>query len=230
MLKLITTLFRGASAAAEEQLADRHALLLLDQQLRDAAAAVDRSKKALAIAIAQEAEEARRLDDTLARIADLEERVAAALAANRDALATEGAEAIAALETDRDAMTAARGAFEREIAALRAAVTNATRRLSELERGRRTAQAAEAVRRLRSGAGASASTTALGDAEATLKRLRQRQLEEAEADAALRRIDAETAPSAIAERLEAEGFGKRTRSTAASVLERLRQRSGQAPN
>jgi phage shock protein A len=88
MLKLITTLFRGASAAAEEQLADRHALLLLDQQLRDAAAAVDRSKKALAIATAQEAEEARRLDDTLARIADLEERVAGALAANRDALAT----------------------------------------------------------------------------------------------------------------------------------------------
>lgn len=230
MLKLLTTLFRGASAAAEEQFADRHALLLLDQQLRDAAAAVERGKKALAIAIAQEEAEARRFADTQARIADLEERVAAALAAGRDDLATDGAEAIVSLETDRDAVAAARSTFGREIAVLRQEVANASRRLAEADRGRRTAQAAEAVRRLRSGPGAErVSATALADAEATLKRLRERQVQDAAADAALYRVDHETAPQSAADRLEAEGFGKRTRPTAAAVLDRLRQRNATGP-
>ena len=43
MFKLVTTLVRGAAAAAEEQLTDRHALLILDQHIRDAAAGVDRA-------------------------------------------------------------------------------------------------------------------------------------------------------------------------------------------
>jgi hypothetical protein len=40
MFKTVLTLFRGSLAAAEEELEDRSALLILDQQMRDAAAAV----------------------------------------------------------------------------------------------------------------------------------------------------------------------------------------------
>ena len=54
MFKTIVTLMRGAAAAAEEQVVDRSALLILDQQVRDAASAIERSKRALAIAIAQD--------------------------------------------------------------------------------------------------------------------------------------------------------------------------------
>ena len=39
MLNLISTLVRGAAARAAEDLHDRHAFLILEQQLRDAAAA-----------------------------------------------------------------------------------------------------------------------------------------------------------------------------------------------
>src|SRR4029453_11846371 len=79
MLKFLLTLTRGAVAAAEEEAADRHALLILDQQMRDATAAVERSRRALGVAIAQEQAEAKRLEDTLARISDLEARAVAAL-------------------------------------------------------------------------------------------------------------------------------------------------------
>ena len=231
MFKILTTLFRGAAAAAEERVADQHALLILDQQIREVAAAVDRSKKALAVAMAQEAEEARRLATTEARIADLETRTAEALNAGRDDLAQEGAEAIANLETDRNAIAESRATFAREIAGLRRAVDQAGRRLAELERGRRVAQAAESVRRLRVG---SASTSAYGnstlaEAEATLKRLRERQTEAAAADEALKQIDAETAPVSVAEKLEAAGFGAKTRPSAAEVLERLRRRNAAGP-
>ena len=56
--------------------------------------------------------EAKRLEGTIARIADLEVRVKAALKAGNEGIAREGAEAIAALEADRDAAEKARTLFD----------------------------------------------------------------------------------------------------------------------
>ena len=151
MFKTMFTLIRGAAARAEEEVADRSALMILDQQIRDAAAAIERSKRALALAIAQDEAEGKRLDTTLKRIADLEERGVAALAGGREDLAAEAAEAIAVMEADRDAIGEARRVFSAEIGQLKATVASAGRRLSELERGRRIALAAESVRRLKAG-------------------------------------------------------------------------------
>jgi phage shock protein A len=228
MLKTFLTLVRGSIAAAEEEVADRSALLILEQQIRDAAAAIERGKRALALAIAQDDAEGKRLETTLARIADLEERAVAALDGGREDLATEAAETIAVLEADRDAIREARATYAGEISRLRGAVANAGRRLAELERGRRIAQAAEAVRRLKCGASGVAGDAALADAEATLRRLRERQAEDAAVDAALHSLDAQAAPADVASRLEAAGFGKRTRSTTDDVLERLRRKRAEA--
>src|ERR1700750_981136 len=98
MIKTWVTLMRGAAAQAEEEFADRSALLILDQQIRDSAAGIERSKRALALAIAQDESEGKRLEATLKRIADLEERTVAALAGGREDLAGEAAEAIAVME------------------------------------------------------------------------------------------------------------------------------------
>ena len=225
MLKTLITLIRGATSRAEEEVADRSALLILDQQIRDAAAATDRAKRALALAIAQDDAEAKRLERTLSGIADLETRATGALAAGREDLAREAAEAIALMETDRDAIREARATFAREISTMKTAVAGATLRLAELERGRRIAQAAEAVRRLKSdGVAGPTGVAALVEAETTLKRLRERQAEDAAASAALEALDGASGKT-IANRLEAEGFGPRTRPTAADVLDRLKRRS-----
>lgn len=225
MFKTFLTLLRGQVAAAEGDLLDRSALLILDQQIRDAAAAIERGKRALALAIAQDEAEAKRFEATLSRIADLEERTAAALAGGREDLAAEAAETIAALEADRDAIREARATYGGEIARLRRAVGEATRRLGDLERGRRIAQAADAVRRLKLGPAGHAGSADLAEAEATLRRLRERQMEDAATDAALQSLGQETGPAGVADKLEAAGFGKRTRPTAADVLERLRRRN-----
>jgi phage shock protein A len=232
MLKIFLTLTRGAKAAAEEAFTDRNALLILRQQIRDAAAAIERSKQALAIAIAHEEAEGKRLNVTVTRIADLEERAAAALAAGSDELACEAAGMIVILEADRDAIRQARASFATEIATLRQAVANASNRLADLERGRRIAEAAEAVRRMKSAGRAPSveGTAAIADAESTLLRLRERQTEQSSIDAALHSLDRSAAPADIASRLEDAGFGKRTRSAAADVLERLRQRNASAQN
>ncbi|MBT1511111.1 PspA/IM30 family protein [Bradyrhizobium sp. SRL28] len=223
MFKTVLTLFRGSVAAAGEELEDRSALLILDQQMRDAAAAVERSKRTLALAIAGDQQEGRRLDATNARIADLEVRATAALDGGREDLAREAAQSIANLEADRDAAMTARTLFASEITRMKRQVASAEARITELERGRRIARASEAVRALRRGGVEAARPyeSTLPEAENTLKRLRERQIEAQAASDALIELDAATGPQATAERLAEQGFGPRLKSTADDVLARL---------
>ena len=229
MFKTVFTLFRGSVAVAEEALEDRTALLILDQQMRDTAASLDRSKRALALAIAQDQQEGRKLEATNARIADLEVRAGAALEGGREDLAREAAEAIANLEADRDAAMTARALFASEITRLKRYVGGAEARITELDRGRRIARAAEAVRIARRG-GFEATRpyeSTLSEAEATLRRLRERQTECQAADEALLELDAVNGPLSVAEKLSEQGFGPRIKSTADDVLARLKARRTQ---
>ncbi len=230
MFKTVFTLFRGSVAAVEEELEDRSALLILDQQMRDAGAAVERSKRSLALAIAGDQQEGRRLDATNARIADLEVRATAALDGGREDLAREAAQAIANLEADRDAAMTARTLFASEITRMKRQVANAEARITELDRGRRIARAAEAVRALRRGGieAARPYESTLPEAENTLKRLRERQIEAQAASDALVELDAATGPLATAEKLAEQGFGPRLKSTADDVLARLNAKRTQA--
>ncbi|AUC93041.1 MULTISPECIES: PspA/IM30 family protein [Bradyrhizobium] len=224
MFKTVLTLFRGTVAVAEEELQDRTALVILDQQMRDAAAAVDRSKRTLALAIAGDQQEGRRLEAAHARIADLEVRASAALDGGREDLAREAAQAIANLEAERDAAMTARTLFASEITRLKRHVASAEARIAELDRGRRLARASEAVRSLRR-TGIEAARpyeSTLPEAEATLKRLRERQMEAQAADEALFEIDTASGPLVVAERLAEQGFGPRMKSTADDVLARLK--------
>lgn len=223
MLKTLITLMRGGVAKAAEDVADRNALLILDQQIRDGGAAFDRAKKALAVAIGQDRQEAARISATTSRIADLEQRVIAALAANDEDAAREGAETLAVLEGDRDAAQSARSLFAAEIMKLRRHVTQAQVRLGELDRGRRIARASEAVRDLRRGRVEDARPyeATLAEAETTLKRLRERQMEADAADQAFDELDG-AATETVTERLAAKGYGNRLRPSPDAILERLR--------
>ena len=93
MFKALITLVRGRTVTIAAEIADQNALVILDQQMRDASGALERAKRALAVAIAQDNQEGQRLDATRARIEDLETRAVAALEAGRNDLATEAAEA-----------------------------------------------------------------------------------------------------------------------------------------
>jgi phage shock protein A len=231
MFKTLLTIVRGRQAEAVEAFADANALTLLDQQIRDAGADLDRARRALAIARAQDGAERQRIQGLRDKIADLEVRALAALDGAREDLAAEAAEAIAGLETDLAAASAAQTSFTRECEKLKRMSVDAERRFAELERGRRAARAAEAIRRLRARGGQElgGGASALKDAEATLKRLRERQLEDEAATAAMEAMEQGAGADLVAEKLEAAGFGDATRPTAKSVLERLKQARAAAP-
>jgi phage shock protein A len=227
MLKTLVTLVRGRTFAIAEEVADQNALLILDQQMRDASGALDKAKKALAVALAQDGQEGQRLDTTRARIEDLETRAVAAIGRGRDDLATEAAEAIAILEAERDASVTARALFAAEINKLKGHVLQQQMRFSQLERGRRIARAAEAVRLVRRGRieGTPIFAGTLAEAEATLDRLREHQVEADAAETALDGLDTATGPIAVADRLSAEGFGPRLKPNTADILARLKERA-----
>jgi phage shock protein A len=215
MFKQLMTLFRANANAATDELARRNALLILDQQMSDTGAALAQAKRALALAIGEDAQEAARLDMLQARIAGLEERARTALAGGREDLALAAAEAIAELEIDQAAAREARRLFGLEITRLRSSLREAEQRFAALHRGRRLARVGEAVRRSRGFTGA----LGLNEAEATLDALRQRQALEAAADDAMQSLQA--APRTIELRLGEAGFGD-CRPNAAAILARLK--------
>lgn len=215
MFKQMLTLFRANANAAGEEMAERNALLILDQQIRDAGAAITQAQRALALAMGEDAQEAARLDALAGRIAGLEARARAALAGGREDLAMAAAETIAELEMDSTAAQEARRLFGLEISRLRASLREAEQRFAGLHRGRRLARVGEAVRRSRFFAG----SLGLNEAQATLDKLRQRQALDAAADTALQSIQA--APQTIELRLGEAGFGE-SRPNAAQILARLK--------
>ena len=131
------------------------------------------------------------------------------------------------MEADRDAIKEARAAFAADVAQLKSSVAHAGHRLAELERGRRIALAAELVRRLKARSGPPAAPAwprlpmpkgrSSGCASG-----RPRMPPPMPPMTALRPASIPTPPLS---RLEAAGYGKRTKPTAADVLARLREKA-----
>lgn len=224
MLKVLTTLMRGAAAEAEEALFDANAVRILEQQLRDAASALEHAKRDLACVIAHRSSEARAIDALGAKIAELEESGARAIAGGREDLAGDVAIVIAATEDERAERRKAVEPLDREILRLRELRADGRRRLAELARGLETARAQQALRRagangrraLATGAGA------LRDAELTLQKIRDSSLKAEDLAKAEATLDVETQGSDIAQRLSDAGFGPESKTKPADVLERLR--------
>jgi phage shock protein A len=227
MLKTLVTLMRGRAFEAEQRIKDQNALALLDQQMRDAAAIVERARKALALAMAQERQETQRLDQIRAQIIDLEQRAMAALQGGREDLAVQAAQRLAMLEADADASTRARRLFATEIGKLDARMRKQAARLADLERGRRIARAAHATRATRRGGFEPAyiRENTIADAEATLARLREQQIETEAAQTALDALILAQDAENVAEMLAKEGFGPAKEPRVADILAGLKQKA-----
>ena len=177
------------------------------------------------MAMAHRDAEARRLAVLQAALSDLEARAVAALQGGRPDLAREAADAILAAEADLAAVQEAHDGFRDGVEAMRTAYADAGRRLAALQRGRASAKAAEAVRRLHAAPAQGAAPATLRDAEATLARLRQRQADDGAVESALATLEHD-APASLVARLGAEGFGPRTAPALDDVMLRLRAKAG----
>lgn len=220
MFKQFFALVRGRSFDAAETVLDGSALVILRQQIRDCAEAVNAARRAVAIAMAQNEQEISHCKRLIERIADLETRTIAAIEQGKSELARDAAESIACLEAERDASLEAQRTFAGEIDRLKRVVRASEMRLREIERGQRLASAAEKTRRLRETVPGCGLST-LKDAEATLARLRDRQKHMELTAAAMEQLDLTNNPASVSERLAEAGCGMPLKSTADAVLARL---------
>ena len=227
MFKLISTLLRGRAHDAEQAFADRNAMPLLAQQIRDSAQSIHSARRSVAIAIAQNEQEKAQHAAIIARIDDLDTRACAALASGNEDLAREAAEAIAYLEAERDQSERAQAQFTTAIEKLKGIVRTSEARLRELQRGERLARATEEAQKL-DVAAAGAGFATLDDAEETLARLRLRQTQNELTAAALKSMETSIRPAGIIEKLANAGYGAPLRSSADDVLARLRRRVNSA--
>ncbi|APO79468.1 PspA/IM30 family protein (plasmid) [Rhizobium etli 8C-3] len=227
MFNLIVTLLRGRAHDAERALAERNALPLLSQQIRDAAHAIQSARRAVAVAIAQDEQEKSHYTMIQSRIKDLETRTLAALEKGSEALAREAAATIACLEAERDASEKAQAQFTTAIAKLKGVVRTAEGRLQDLQRGERLARATEQAQKLdRAAAGSGLAT--LDGAEETLTRLRARQSQNDTIASVLKEMDCAPGSAGIIEKLANAGCGAPLRSSADDILAKLRTRINNA--
>jgi phage shock protein A len=222
MMKVLNLLTRGAIADQAQTLHDANAVVILRQQIRDAAGALAIARRELAVAMAYHAAEERALAALGSRIDTVSDGARKALAEGREDLGQDAATLIAALEDERGDRQAAMDRFAAEINGLKALVLAGQARLHDLDRGLQTARATEAVRRagLNGRRVVAMSTGALGEAEETLARLRSRQQGETDICDALATLGAEAAGD-VEQRLNAAGFGA-GRTDPKAVLDRLR--------
>lgn len=222
MLNLFKTLILGSAARAEEQVTDIFAIDLIEQKIREADSALGAAKTTLAALIVRERSERQLLETVEARIADLEGRARAALAAGREDLAADAAVAIADLENERALRRSTLDQLGQRIARTRAAVEKANRRIIDLRQGLISARAADAERRAQRSVNRSLGNNhAAREAEELIARVLGASEPQAEADV-LDEIDASLDQSAVRDRLAAAGFGSKPRVDAADVLARLR--------
>lgn len=230
MLKVLTTLMRGAAAEAEEAMFEANAIRILEQQLRDAATALEHSRRELACAMAHRASEARAVEALETRITELEQSGAAAITGGREDLAREASTVIAATEDELGERRASVARFDVDIARLRQLADDGRRRLVDLRRGLEMARAQEALRRagangrraLATGAGA------LREAETTLARIRESHRQAEDVAIASECLEADATGRDLERRLTEAGFGPGLKTRPSDVMARLRLRSVEA--
>ena len=100
MFGTLKTLMQGQAARAEERVRAADANDLIDRTIRAAGDGLRQAKVTLASLIQRQRAEKRQSAALAGRVQDLMQRSRAALGAGRDDLATQGAEAIAVMETN----------------------------------------------------------------------------------------------------------------------------------
>lgn len=222
MLKTLSTLILGANARTEDRVRDAFAIELIDQKIREADNTLKTAKATLATLIQRQRSEIRQKAGLDARISDMTIRATEALVAGKEGLATEAASAIAQMENESAIRAETLTRLDQKVIRLRSSIEAGHRRIIDLRQG---AIQARAVRReqdlqsrLRTGIN---QTAAVDEAEELIARVigRDDPFEQSEI---LREIDQGLSHEDLGDRMAAAGLGPATKSTAADVLNRLR--------
>lgn len=222
MFSTLRTLFAAQAAEAEERLRDANAVTLIDQNIRTSEAGLRQAKTTLATLIQRHRSEQQMADRLSARIKDLTKRTKAALEEGRQDLAEEAAASIASMENEQARRQNTIEQLDARILRLRETVETAHRRIIDLKQGAIAARAARSEQRSQMTLAANTRTQdSMAEADALIKQVLGTD-DPFEKSQILTEIDASLSSEDLTDRMADAGLGDQTRSTAASVLQRLK--------
>jgi phage shock protein A len=225
-IRKIFTLFRAYEVEAGQAVIDAHALKILEQELRDAAAGVGDATRELTGLMAREMADRRAHDAADRRAREHDAYALKALEKGDEALARQCAEMVAAAEAERDRYSRNLDAARRHIASLRAGIARADARIGEIRRELLAARSRAALQRA-TGALAQSSqgvSSALAAAEETLSRINELQTDAADRTAAAELWADEKNGASLREKLSEAGIAEPAPNNADAVLARLKGR------
>ncbi len=134
VLRDMLTALRGGASEVGEAIVDANAIRILEQEIRDAEAAIGSAKQSLTRMKSSEIKLKREMATLDADVADYEQKAVAALNAGEEALATEVAERIAELESDRQDKGSEQAALDVEINKIHAMIKARERTIQKNKR------------------------------------------------------------------------------------------------
>ena len=194
MLGIFARLFKAAQGGANdvlERIGDANAITIIEQQMRDAEAALGKAKFELAGLMGKSQTSAKRvaeLQDKANRDHELVQRL---LAKGDEALALEVANRLTTVQQELAREQSNAAMLEQSAATLRGTVEKLTRKIADMKREIDTARVTEQVQKAQSaivssGMGAASTLSSAGD---SLKRLRERQVQRQEHFNAQEKLD-----------------------------------------
>jgi phage shock protein A len=222
MFASLKTLILGAQARAEENLRAAHAIDLIEQKLREAGQGLQAAKATLASLIQRQRSEARQIATLETRLADLTHRATEALRAGREDLASQAAEALAAMENELTQRRETETRLAARVQRLQASVETTHRRIIDLRQGATSARAIRDEQALQSRLNTTlACQSPMDEAESLIAQVLGRD-DPGEQSEILTEINRSLVHETVAERLSDQGFGRALKTRPADILARLK--------
>ncbi|MDX1453256.1 MAG: PspA/IM30 family protein [Oleiphilaceae bacterium] len=223
--KIITAL-RGGVNEAGEAIVDSQALRILDQEVRDASAALQESKNSLAEIMARQKVAEERCAQLQAQIEEHEGYAVKALEKGDDGLALEVAQKIADLEHRKNQETESADQYKQSAEKMRVAIRQTEANLKRMKQQVDTVKATESVQRAQAAVAErhSGSHSKMRTAMDSLERIKEKQQLRAAQMEAASELAEDSADVSLQEKLEKAGIAA-SGNNASEILERLKAKS-----
>ncbi|MGR2738713.1 PspA/IM30 family protein [Billgrantia sp. Q4P2] len=224
IIKKLLTAVRGGATEAGQSIVDSQAIRILDQEIRDAEAALANSKTQLTEVMAKRQLSAKKAGDLKEKVNTLESSATAALNKGEEQLAHDVAVKLLEVQAELDAETKIVEQFDTSIASLRGSIRESENRIRNFKQQVSVVKATESVQKAQSAVAAhhSGQTSAMNTAMESLERIREKQALRSEQMAAAEQLNQEETGADLDARLKAAGIGSGGQ-TANEVLARLRE-------
>ena len=222
LLHRIATALRGGANEAGESVLSGQDLRILDQEIRDADADMNKSNEALANLMAKCKVAEKNVAELNAKIAENEAYVVEAVEQGKEDLGLEVASRIADLEARRDSAQAELSGYQESLTRLRQVIAQSQTTLKQLKQQAESLRATDSVQRAQTAvSGAFTGTkTNLGHAMQSVEAIKKRQTERAALLESSAELTAEADGSSLDKRLEQAGITG-TKNSGQSVMARI---------